>query len=386
MIFKVLVGNEHGGAAVSSEEIINGFSESEFFFTVFLSRGHFGEKIKNKYKNVSVINSPEPPIISSPLLTRRLINYFRFVFWIIWTTILFISFCKKHGVKKIHTTNNHALLIVLLSKPFLKNSHVISHWRCVGLASTSLYKFLLKKIDQIICISYAVKNSLPPNLQKKSAVIYNGVDIDQVSINGAKNAGTLRGKNKLKPEDFLVGTIGSFTKIKCHELLIDSVKHLDFNFKLVLIGSCPNLESQEYKKHLMEKVKVLGLENNVFFLSDKEYFPPKDYITDLDVFVGATWNEGLGEGFGLIYIEAMAQKKPVIAIAVGAANEIIMPGETGILIKKNDPIELASSISFAYNNPEKMAELGWNGFKFAKEKFDVSEMLNNLNLVYKDNL
>lgn len=384
MIYKVLVGNEHGGAAMSSKEIIDSFINDQDFAVVFLCNGEFCQKMKG-HKNVFAINSFEPPVLVSDTFFKRIINYVKFLFWIFLTVLKFGSFIREQKVRYIHTTNNHALLVTLLSKFFNKSLYIISHWRCVGLASASKYISILHKIDKVFCISNVVKHSLPDFLQAKSIVVYNGVDVKMIEKEGVKHKGFLREQLHFSFDDFVIGTIGTFTSIKCHELLIDTLPYLSIkNLKLVLFGSSPNKESIKYLSYLKEKVSTMELESQVFFLMDSDYPLPKRFIVDFDLFVGATWNSGSGEGFGLIYTEAMAQRLPVIAINVGAANEIILDKETGFLIQNNDPKELAAVIQQAFINKDILKEYGNNGFSRVIRNFDISIGIDKLKALYKE--
>ena len=51
-----------------------------------------------------------------------------------------------------------------------------------------------------------------------------------------------------------------------------------------------------------------------------------------------------GEGFGLVYLEAMQHGKPCVASAGGVASEIINDGETGMLVKPDDTLGLTQAI------------------------------------------
>lgn len=381
MIYKVLVGNEHGGAAASSQEIINHFLKEDNFIPIFLCENRFSKQFPvNKVIN---LNSFEPPILESKNKLIKLFNIIKFFFWSFITTFLLVKQIKKLKIKRIHTTNNHALLICLLAKLFSPDLYIISHWRCIGLASSSKYKFLLNKINKIICISLAVKESLPIALQKKSIIIYDGVNVNDIHENNIINKGKLKKILNIDDNEFLIGTIGSFTTIKCHEFIIDTFIKGKINkkIKVALIGSCPNYESEKYLEYLKEKVKNNDLENNIYFIEDKVIYPPKNYVSDLDLFIGTTWNNGLGEGFGLIYVEAMAASVPVLAIDVGAASEIIKDNENGFLLSYNSTSlfeEKLNTIDF-YKLKKNYKEL----FTSAKQ-FDINNNLINLKKLYEE--
>ena len=382
MIYKVLVGNEHGGAAMSSKAILDNFLGKDNFKVLFLCNNRFSKLFKNK--NIISLNSFEPPIIGSSNFVLKSVQIIKFVIWTIVTTFMLSMSIRKHKVKVIHTTNNHSLLICLLCKLLNPKLYILSHWRCVGLSSSNQYNFLLKKIDKVICISIAVKSSLPKDLQVKSIVIYDGVDVHSIFKQNLKNKSKLIHMLNLSEGNILLGTIGSFTPIKCHDLIINCLieNKLDNNIKVVLIGSCPNQDSFKYLEYLKQKVVKNNLQDQVYFLEDHIVYPPKNYIADLDLFIGATWNNGLGEGFGLIYVESMAAKVPVLAIEVGAAGEIIKDGTTGYLISSNSTTELYNKI----NNIDfdKIDDIKNNAFDAALNKFDISHTLFKLTELYEE--
>ena len=103
---------------------------------------------------------------------------------------------------------------------------------------------------------------------------------------------------------------------------------------------------------LKKKIHQYTLDNYVIIVFDNEIAHPFSLISDFDVFVGSTWMGGKGEGFGLIYVEALSQGVPVIAISVGAAPEIISP-EVGILASDNSAKQHKSLLEKLSNTAER---------------------------------
>lgn len=390
-VLKVLTGNEHGGAAEASRLIIDGLMSDKNrlnYVVVFLCKGNFAREIHNKYENnVNILNNSIPPIIGQGLYINKLFNSLLLMVWILKSFIQLWKFIQKN-IEIIHTTNNYALLVCCLYKLINKNIKLYSHWRCIGLTSTKKYKFLLPLVDKFICISNAVKESLPINLREKAIVIYDGVDINKIKKLGQINKGKLRKYLDISTETILFGTIGTFSNVKCHDLLIEACKELNekkrIDFKCVLIGSCPNNYCVNYKKYLQNKVKKYNLSNKVVFLNDDSLdIKPNIMIVDFDFFVGCTWLNGLGEGFGLIYVEAMAHSLSNIAISVGAAKELIQHNKTGYLIPENNYIQLYNAINNHILNRESAKELGQNGYNIAIQNYNVEKCINNIVSLYE---
>ena len=73
-----------------------------------------------------------------------------------------------------------------------------------------------------------------------------------------------------------------------------------------------------------------------------------------------------GEGFGIVYLEASAYGKPVVAGNVGGAIDAVRDGETGILVDPNDASAVAEAISRLLLDPDLSARLGRGGAEHAR--------------------
>lgn len=76
-----------------------------------------------------------------------------------------------------------------------------------------------------------------------------------------------------------------------------------------------------------------------------------------------------GEGFGFVYLEAMARSKPVIGGAHGGAPEVIQDGHTGYLVQHGDSGQLATSIDAILSNPELAGQMGKRGRERVDKEF-----------------
>jgi phosphatidylinositol alpha-1,6-mannosyltransferase len=87
-----------------------------------------------------------------------------------------------------------------------------------------------------------------------------------------------------------------------------------------------------------------------------------------------------GEGFGIVFLEAMAHGKPVIGPSVGAPAEFIRSGEHGLLVDPTDPTEIAQAVVELLEDPERARRMGvagreWVASEFSFERF--SDRLRN---------
>jgi len=90
------------------------------------------------------------------------------------------------------------------------------------------------------------------------------------------------------------------------------------------------------------------------------------------------------ESFGLIYLEAMARGKPVIACRVGGVPEVVVDGETGILVPPGDPAALAAAILRLLRDPEQRERLGRAGHERYRSLFTSQAMAARTLALYRD--
>jgi hypothetical protein len=98
-----------------------------------------------------------------------------------------------------------------------------------------------------------------------------------------------------------------------------------------------------------------------------------------DVFVAPS----LYESFGLIYLEAMNEARPVVGCNAGGAAEVIVDGETGLLVAPGDPQRLSRAIIRLLENPRERRELGLAGRRRLLDRFTHTRMAAGFIEVYQ---
>jgi phosphatidylinositol alpha-1,6-mannosyltransferase len=85
------------------------------------------------------------------------------------------------------------------------------------------------------------------------------------------------------------------------------------------------------------------------------------------------------EGFGIVYLEANALGKPVVAGQSGGVAEAVMGSQTGLLVQDpTDPLETAQTILKILRNPELGQRLGQQGFKRVERDFNWDKIVSGL--------
>jgi glycosyltransferase involved in cell wall biosynthesis len=174
----------------------------------------------------------------------------------------------------------------------------------------------------------------------------------------------------------LVLAIGRLIEQKDHATLLHAfarVRRSHPDARLAILGWGP-LEAQT--KALVER---LGLGQVALILGRVE---PRDWLARADIFAHTSrW-----EGFGIVLLEAMLSRLPVVATRVSAIPEIVEDGETGLLAPAGDTVAVADALARLLSDAELRRALGDSGLSRARVEFSVEQMVDRTMRVYEEAL
>jgi phosphatidyl-myo-inositol dimannoside synthase len=160
----------------------------------------------------------------------------------------------------------------------------------------------------------------------------------------------------------IVARMLSAERYKGHDALLDAwpiVKaHLP-DARLVCVGDGDDAPRLQQKAH------ELGIDGEVIFTGFVSTEDLHGFYEDAAVFAMPS----RGEGFGLVYLEAMAHGLPCIGSVHDAAGEIIDDGVTGHLVNQSDPRELGAALLGLLRNHERRRQMGANGRRRLERDF-----------------
>jgi phosphatidyl-myo-inositol dimannoside synthase len=91
-----------------------------------------------------------------------------------------------------------------------------------------------------------------------------------------------------------------------------------------------------------------------------------------------------GEGFGFVFLEAMAFAKPVIGAAAGGVTDIVEDGQNGLLVSQNDLGQLVKSLELLATNQSLRVELGQRGAQIVRSKYRFERFRSELEDVLRE--
>ena len=236
-----------------------------------------------------------------------------------------------------------------------------------------LARIIAKKTFKIIAISKAVKYFLvSPHVglePGKIKVIYYGIDnLNLLSNNRKKFKPPYIKKNK---NELILGCIARLVPQKSIDNIIRSIYELkNKKVKFFIVGKGP------LKNNLIDLAKSLKIENQIFWIDFVD--DVKKFYNSIDIFVLTSHYEGLG----LVFLEAMLCKKPIICSNSSAMPEIVKNNYNGFLVEPNKPLLLSDTLKlfFKYSLRKKLSA---NGYFFVKKNFSTKKMYTQTLKLYK---
>jgi glycogen synthase len=202
--------------------------------------------------------------------------------------------------------------------------------------------------DGIVAVSSSMKEDVQQLYDVDAArvrTIYNGIDVDQYSP--SPDPDVLR-EYDVDPDQPFVLFVGRITRQKGILHLVRAIHHVDDDVQVVLCAGAPDTEEIGAEMEALVEEAKAETGNRIVWIA--EMLPREDVITMYsmaEVFVCPS----VYEPFGIINLEAMACKTPVVASRVGGIPEIVVPEETGLLVdvdtEEGEGVEPADPDAFA---------------------------------------
>ncbi|HEX2915662.1 MAG TPA: glycogen synthase [Chloroflexia bacterium] len=251
----------------------------------------------------------------------------------------------------------------------LGNAYHLSAW---------MERTAIEQADAIVAVSKETREDvlrLYNIAPEKVHVIYNGIDLAQYQFNPATDALTRYGVDPNRPYVLFVGRI---TRQKGIIHLVNAIPDIDPSLQIVLCAGAPDTE--EIGREMNERIKEVSAgRDNVIWIQEMLSRPD---VIQMYSHAAVFCCPSVYEPFGIINLEAMACETAVVASAVGGIKEVVVPGETGLLVDlqlkegtfdPEDPAKFAHDLADAINkvalDESLRTTFGKNGRKRVEEHF-----------------
>jgi glycosyltransferase involved in cell wall biosynthesis len=185
----------------------------------------------------------------------------------------------------------------------------------------------------------------------------------------------IRAELGIEQDAFLVGNVGRLAPQKGQRHLIAAMPHL---LERVPRAHAVIAGGGDLEGYLRELAEEVGVAPRVHVLGQRKDVPALMHA--IDVFaMPSIW-----EGFGLVLLEAMAAGRPIVASRVATIPEVVLDGESGLLVPAGDPLALADALAQLANDRALASRLGESGRERLQRHFSVEKMVGDTELLYRE--
>jgi glycosyltransferase involved in cell wall biosynthesis len=238
-----------------------------------------------------------------------------------------------------------------------------------------IYKFIELHSDVLITVTDALRKAVSEETNTdKIRVIHNGIDV----VNECQLVPGFRKEMGISKDYVVVCAIGSVIREKGYDNFIVAAKHVlakRKNVRFIIIGS---MGDHEFASILFREIRRSGLKEYIKFLGHRSDIAR--ILKEIDVCVVSSQTES----FGLTQLEAMGAGRPIVATRCGGPEEIVVDGETGILVPINDPEAMAEAIISLADNREKRRQMGLSGLNRYDRYFTANCYCKQIEALYSE--
>lgn len=251
----------------------------------------------------------------------------------------------------------------------------------------------LEMADAVVAVSRGTRDDILRYFnvhESRIHTVYNG--IDPAEFRQVERSGLLE-RYGVDPEKPYLLFVGRITRQKGIIYLVNAIKHMDPDYQVVLCAGSP--DTPEIAREMEEATAaVQSMRLGVFWIDEQL---PKPQLIELYAHAAVFCCPSIYEPFGIINLEAMACETPVVASSVGGIPEVVVHGETGLLVPLAqiqespftpiDPETFSHDLARACNrlmrNPELREKYARAGRLRASEIFSWSSIARQTKALYE---
>jgi glycosyltransferase involved in cell wall biosynthesis len=281
---------------------------------------------------------------------------------------------RSQGIDVLHTHNFAPLIYGSLAARLCGIGTVNTRHGRAALKTSPLIWALT---DRVVAVSEDARRELVTHNRiraDKVRVIVNAIDLTGYKVT-APLSSERRREFGIPAGVPVCGIVGRLSPEKDHRTLLlalDALRKSGSPAHLVIVGGGP-LEGE-----LKALVQSLGLGERVHFLGFRS--DVAELLPMFDLFVLSSTQEGIS----LTLIEAMAAGLPIVATRVGGNPEVVIDGETGLLVEAGQPAALAVALGSLLGDSEARTRMGRRGREVAMRMFDIERLIDEYHAIYAE--
>ncbi len=290
------------------------------------------------------------------------------------------AFLKSRQIALVHQNNSIKRQADWMTASLLAGVPYIAHERGINSSYSWFERQLSKRAAMVIPMSRAIMDIMvdrgvpPGNIR----VLYDG--LDPARVKPARTPEALRAEYGVRPDQTVIGIVGNVREWKGQETVVRAlfeVVKAHPNTVCFFVGAASSGDAA-YQDKLTKLIADAGIGDSVRFTG---YQPdPASFVNMMSVVIHASIQP---EPFGMVVLEAMAQRKPIIGSRAGGVVEMVIDGKTGYTFAPGDSAELAGRLIELLRDPAKAAAMGEAGYARLLESFTIREYMDGIHRAYR---
>ena len=293
-----------------------------------------------------------------------------------------VRLIRERGISLLHTHGHKSDVLGLVAAritgiPVVATAHGYHE----ALRRIRFYRVLdviaFRGFARVIAVSEAFRRELigmgvPAS---KVVTIHNAIDAEAFRLSASEQGPTVLRRLGLSQNDRVVSNVARLIPEKGHFDFLRAAERVARRFpsvRFLVVGEGslrPDLENLAAEMGLSDRVRFLGHRRDVATLMQ---------ISEVVVL------SSIREYFGNVLVEAAAMSKPVIATGVGGVPEIVVDGQTGLLVPPGDPLALAQAMERVLGDPDRASGMGRRAMALIEDRFSVASVAQATAEVYRD--
>jgi glycosyltransferase involved in cell wall biosynthesis len=223
-----------------------------------------------------------------------------------------------------------------------------------------------KKVEEVL-----IRSGVP---SEKAVTIYGAIDLKRFHP-GLDDRG-IRREFELDEMTPVVGKVADYRPWKGYQVFLEAAA--------LILSEMPEVrffaigKKMPHYDEMLNMARRLGIERQVVFTGFRD--DVERFYRMMAVSVNCATE---GEGLPGVLRESLAMEVPVVATDVGGSREVVMDGETGLIVPPSDPKAMAQAILRLLKDPELRLKMGRYGHKRMEEQFSIDAMVNQTEALYR---
>jgi len=313
---------------------------------------------------------------------RSVVSQMRTAYWLLRHDLprafRYARMARRDEAALLHANNNVESQFPELLAARMAGRPAVVHNRSFQRPGRGLRR-LLPLVDHHLAISTAIRDNLLElgARPEKISVVHDGVDID--AFRSAARPEVVREEFGIREDDILFGIFGRVTRWKgTMEFVQAAVGVLEQvpRARAFIVGDASD-RTEAYFQAVDEFVRQSGLGDRIILTGYRDDVP--SLMALMDVVVHASVDP---EPFGMVLIEAMALRKPVVATRGGGPDDIVVEDETGLLVAPGSSAELREAILHLLRDAPRRERMGGKGLERARSRFSSERYADDVMSIY----